>query len=182
MKNTLLIFALLIAVVGLTGCSSMNNDTTPTDTDDTVVVQPWTMDDDDMDMEDDMDDMWEEDMMWDDDMWEEEDMIWDDDMMWGDEDMVADVVVDITGVNFSYSLETIEVNEWDVVTINFTSNAGFHDWVVDEFDAATDKVEEGGTTSVTFVADQAGEFEYYCSVGAHRENGMIGTLIVNAAE
>jgi plastocyanin len=68
------------------------------------------------------------------------------------------------------------------VTVNFTSDQWFHDWVVDEFDAATEKVETWGTTSVTFVADQVGEFEYYCSVGAHRANGMVGMLIVNAAE
>ena len=33
-------------------------------------------------------------------------------------------------------------------------------------------------TSVTFIADQEGSFEYYCSVGNHREEGMVGTLIV----
>lgn len=33
-------------------------------------------------------------------------------------------------------------------------------------------------TSVTFVADETGTFEYYCSVGNHRGQGMIGKLIV----
>jgi len=31
---------------------------------------------------------------------------------------------------------------------------------------------------VTFVADKAGEYEFYCSVGQHRANGMVGKLIV----
>ncbi|HEY5714693.1 MAG TPA: plastocyanin/azurin family copper-binding protein [Candidatus Gracilibacteria bacterium] len=47
-----------------------------------------------------------------------------------------------------------------------------------EFDAATEKVNTDGETSVTFVADKKGTFEFYCSVGSHRTNGMVGTLIV----
>jgi len=85
---------------------------------------------------------------------------------------------DVDGFNFGYSLSEIKVNEGDIVTINFTSSDGFHDWVVDEFDAATAKIQTGGNTSVTFVADKKGSFEFYCSVGQHRANGMVGTLVV----
>jgi plastocyanin len=81
--------------------------------------------------------------------------------------------------NFGYSMDNIEVNEGDTVTINLTSSDGFHDWVVDEFNAATEKINPGEETSVTFVADQAGTYEFYCSVGSHRARGMVGTLIVN---
>jgi len=84
----------------------------------------------------------------------------------------------VLGSNFAYDLEEIRVKEGDTVTINFRSVDGFHDWVVDEFDAATDKVSTGNETSVTFVADKKGTFEYYCSVGSHRANGMVGNLIV----
>jgi len=80
--------------------------------------------------------------------------------------------------NFGYSQTELRVNEGDTVTINLTSSDGFHDWVVDEFKAATEKIQEGETTSVTFVADTAGTYEFYCSVGSHREQGMVGTLIV----
>lgn len=95
-------------------------------------------------------------------------------------DVAAGEVKEFTvdGFNFGYSMSEIRVKQGDTVTINLTSSDGFHDWVVDEFDAATDKIREGETTSVTFVADQAGSFEYYCSVGSHRANGMVGTLIV----
>lgn len=81
--------------------------------------------------------------------------------------------------NFGYSMDTIEVNQGDTVTINLTSSDGFHDWVVDEFGAATEKINAGENTSVTFVADQVGTFEFYCSVGSHRARGMVGTLVVN---
>jgi len=72
----------------------------------------------------------------------------------------------------------MRVKEGDEVSITFRSVDGFHDWVVDEFDAATEKVETDGETTVTFIADKTGTFEYYCSVGQHRANGMVGTLIV----
>tara|TARA_B100000686_G_C16341102_1_gene737961 strand:+ start:43 stop:552 length:510 start_codon:yes stop_codon:yes gene_type:complete len=95
----------------------------------------------------------------------------------GDENP-GEVSFDVIGGNFYYDMEEIRVSQGDTVTINFRSEDGYHDWVVDEFDAATAKVQTGETTSVTFVADQAGTFEYYCSVGSHRANGMVGNLIV----
>jgi len=87
-------------------------------------------------------------------------------------------VFNVGGTNFAFDVKEIRVKEGDTVTINFVSNGGFHDWVVDEFDAATAQVNTDGTTSVTFVADKAGTYEYYCSVGNHRAQGMVGTLIV----
>lgn len=102
---------------------------------------------------------------------------------------VAETVVDtaaeaearvfaVEGFNFGYDQSEIRVKEGETVTINFVSVDGFHDWVVDEFNAATEKVRPGTPTSVTFVADKAGSYEFYCSVGSHRANGMVGTLIV----
>lgn len=90
----------------------------------------------------------------------------------------APATVNITGKSFEFSQSEIRVQEGQTVTVNFTSTGGLHDWVVDEFDAATGKVSTDGSTSVTFVADKAGTYEYYCSVGNHRAQGMVGTLIV----
>ena len=36
----------------------------------------------------------------------------------------------------------------------------------------------GQIDEVEFVVDKAGTFEYYCSVGNHRQMGMVGKLIV----
>lgn len=90
----------------------------------------------------------------------------------------------LTGENFKFLMDGQEapeliVNEGDKVIIEFTSTSGFHDWVVDEFNAATEKVNEGQSTSVEFIANKKGTFEYYCSVGQHRANGMFGNLTVN---
>ena len=62
-------------------------------------------------------------------------------------------VFDISGTNFAYNVKEIRVQQGDTVTINFTSADVFHDWVVDEFDAETARVQTGGSSSVTFVAD-----------------------------
>ena len=88
------------------------------------------------------------------------------------------VIFTVVGSNFEYDMKEIRVQEGGTVTINLRSVDGLHDWVVDEFDAATTQVQTNGEASVTFVADKKGSFEYYCSVGQHRANGMVGTLIV----
>jgi plastocyanin len=92
--------------------------------------------------------------------------------------MQNEVSFNVKGVPFSFDMKEIKVKKGDTVTINFESSEGFHDWVVDEFSAATKQVQPGTPTSVTFIADKIGEFEYYCSVGSHRAQGMVGKLIV----
>ncbi len=87
-------------------------------------------------------------------------------------------VFNISGTNFAFDVKEIKVKKGDTVVINFTSADGFHDVVIDEFKAKTEQVKTGGVTKTTFVADKIGTFEYYCSVGKHRMNGMVGKLIV----
>ncbi|MEX2144846.1 MAG: plastocyanin/azurin family copper-binding protein [Candidatus Spechtbacterales bacterium] len=85
----------------------------------------------------------------------------------------------IYGGNYYYTVEEIRVKKGDTVKITFSSEEGFHDFVLDEFNVATQRYRPGeGEETVEFVADQAGEFEYYCSVGEHRQLGQVGTLIV----
>jgi plastocyanin len=83
----------------------------------------------------------------------------------------------MTGENFKFVVDGVDnpdirVKHGDTIRIEF-------DWVVDDFDAATEKVRDSDeSTFVEFVVDKKGNFEYYCSVGQHRENGMKGNLIV----
>ncbi len=89
----------------------------------------------------------------------------------------------LTGENFKFSMDgqdapVLTVKEGDTVKITLTSAGGFHDWVLDEFNAHTDRVNTGQSASVEFVADKKGTFEYYCSVDSHRQKGMKGTFIV----
>lgn len=84
----------------------------------------------------------------------------------------------LTGTNYQFSLNEIKVNQGDTVRITFVNGGGLHDWTIDEFNAATSRLQEGQQETIEFVADQAGQFEYYCSVGNHRALGMKGTLVV----
>lgn len=88
------------------------------------------------------------------------------------------VVVDLSGKMFEFSKTEIKVKKGDTVKINFQSTEGMHDFVIDEFNAATKRVSPGEVTSTQFVADKTGTFEYYCSVASHRAQGMVGKLIV----
>ena len=105
------------------------------------------------------------------------------DMIGGD--VKAEIVVEasvkeftVTGGNFAFSPTSLSVNKGDTVRITFKNAEGFHDFVIDEFDVATKQISAATEETVEFVADQAGSFEFYCSVGQHRQLGMKGTLTV----
>ena len=84
----------------------------------------------------------------------------------------------VVGTNFSFDPGTISVKKGDTVKITFKNSGGMHDWRVDEYGAATKVISTGDEETITFVANKTGSFEYYCSVGTHRQMGMKGTLIV----
>jgi plastocyanin len=84
----------------------------------------------------------------------------------------------VTGSSFMYNPAAITVNHGDSVKITFKNSGGMHDWKIDELGLSTKKIKTGEEEVLEFVADKAGTFEYYCSVGDHRAKGMKGTLVV----
>lgn len=81
--------------------------------------------------------------------------------------------------NFKFSVKEMKVKKGDTVRVVFKNTEGFHDWVLDEFAGAkTKQLQAGKEETIEFVVDKTGTFEYYCSVGQHRANGMVGKLIV----
>jgi len=86
--------------------------------------------------------------------------------------------ITVTSNNFVFDVNEIKVKKGDTVNLTFINAEGLHDWVLDEFNANTGKLSAGETVTITFVADKTGTFEYYCSVGSHRQMGMKGNLIV----
>ncbi len=85
----------------------------------------------------------------------------------------------VTGSSFKFSPSSMTVKKGDTVRVNFKSSGGtLHDFKIDEFDVATSQLGEDEEEQVEFVADKAGTFEYYCSVGNHRKMGMVGKLVV----
>ncbi len=84
----------------------------------------------------------------------------------------------VQGSSFSFAPSTMRVNKGDLVRVTFKNQGGTHDWVIDEFNTRTNVLKSGESQTVEFVADKTGSFEYYCSVGTHRQMGMKGTLTV----
>lgn len=84
----------------------------------------------------------------------------------------------VTGKNFAFSPTTMTVNKGDRVRVTLNDIDGNHDFVIDEFNAKTKVLKSGESETIEFIADKAGTFEYYCSVGTHRQMGMKGTLTV----
>src|SRR5581483_6421859 len=87
----------------------------------------------------------------------------------------------IHGQDFSFSPNQISVNKGDTVKITFVSDNGSHDLVVDGYNARTNVLTTGKSQTITFLADKAGSFQFYCSVGNHRQMGMTGTLVVKGS-
>jgi plastocyanin len=90
--------------------------------------------------------------------------------------VVHEVVVN--GSSFAFDPKEIRVPEGTRVRVVFNNQGGMHDFVIDEFNARTKVLPSGQSETIEFVANKKGSFEYYCSVGTHREMGMKGTLVV----
>lgn len=95
------------------------------------------------------------------------------------EAMTEDAVTfDLEGGAFYYKPNELRVKKGQKVTINFKAVDLMHDFVVDELSVKSDTIKGGESTTFEFTPDKAGTFEFYCSVGQHRANGMVGKLIV----
>jgi nitrosocyanin len=88
------------------------------------------------------------------------------------------VTFNVVGGNYYFTPKTMTVKKGDRVVINFQNAGGTHNFIIDEFNVATKTINTGQTDTIQFVADKAGTFEYYCSIGSHRAMGMKGTLTV----
>ena len=75
----------------------------------------------------------------------------------------------------------ITVKRGDTVEVTLTNNGQtVHDFTVEEFGVTMDSttVDPGESVTVTFIANRAGTFTYFCAQPGHKELGMKGTLIV----
>jgi plastocyanin len=84
----------------------------------------------------------------------------------------------VNGQNYSFSPSTLSVKKGDIVKITFKNAGGMHDLRIEGYNVGTSIIQNGAQETFQFVADKSGTFEYYCSVGTHRQMGMKGTLTV----
>ena len=88
------------------------------------------------------------------------------------------IEVTIEGNSFKFTPNVIKAKKEDTVRLIFKSTGAIHNLVIDEFGVETNKIGDGEEEEAEFVVDKTGTFEFYCSVGNHREVGMVGKLIV----
>jgi len=82
--------------------------------------------------------------------------------------------------SFSFTPNALTMKAGETIKVKIESSGGIHDFVVDELGVNSGTVNTGDskTFEITAPADSAGEYEFYCSVGNHRSQGMVGTIIV----
>ena len=84
----------------------------------------------------------------------------------------------VVGSNFQFVPNELKVKKGDKVKIIFQNQDGTHNLRIDALNVTTKVIQGGETDSVEFTADKTGKFEYYCSIGKHRQMGMTGMLTV----
>jgi plastocyanin len=93
-----------------------------------------------------------------------------------DED-AYEVSIKMSEYNISPSIISIDAHK---DTTFILKNLGFttHNFVVEELDIYSGVIPPGESKTITFTAEEPGEYDFYCSIGNHRDNGMEGILIV----
>lgn len=87
-------------------------------------------------------------------------------------------MVKIVADDFKYDVKEIKVKKGEKLTVSVMNSKGFHDFVIDELAVNSGMLEVGNTMELEIPTDKPGTYEYYCSVGQHRQMGMKGTLII----
>ena len=86
----------------------------------------------------------------------------------------------VTTTDNAYDTDQITVKPGDTITI---TNEGFaqHDMAIDDLGVQSELINNGDTVTITIPEDAApGDYEFYCTVVGHKEQGMVGTLTVEA--
>lgn len=86
--------------------------------------------------------------------------------------------IEVEAGSFYYKPNTITVKKGEKVKIVMKSVSMMHDFNIDELGVKMPITKNGDTGTVEFTAEKVGSFEYYCSVGKHRQLGQVGTLTV----
>lgn len=78
----------------------------------------------------------------------------------------------------------LRVKVGDVVEVVLVNGDGMpHDFTIEDLGVHSEQVASvTQEVRVVFTVTEAGEFEYFCSIPGHRQGGMFGKLIVEAAE
>ena len=91
--------------------------------------------------------------------------------------------VELTATEFKFDPSTIEIASAGETTFTVVNDGEFTHALEIEGQGIEEETDEidGGTTTELTVDLEPGEYEFYCPVGNHREQGMEGTLVVGGS-
>lgn len=85
--------------------------------------------------------------------------------------------IEVSATIEGFDPDEIEAEVGEDLAIALTSDDMLHDFTIDELDAHV-VADRGDTAEGGLTVDEAGTYDYYCSVPGHRQAGMEGTLTV----
>lgn len=88
------------------------------------------------------------------------------------------VSVTMEAGSFYFKPNTISAKLGQTVRVTVNSVSMQHDFVIDELGVKSAVLPSGKSETVEFVASEVGNFEFYCSIGNHKQQGMVGVLTV----
>ncbi len=89
------------------------------------------------------------------------------------------ITIKMTAQQFMYTPNLIEVHVGDTIRLEITTLDITHGFQLEEFNILNVQIIEGEPTIIEFLANQKGEFKFFCTVfcgSGHPEH--IGTLII----
>ncbi|TVQ17901.1 MAG: hypothetical protein EA382_18335 [Spirochaetaceae bacterium] len=86
--------------------------------------------------------------------------------------------IEVRSQGMRFTVTEIRVNLGDTIRLTYVNGGGRHDWALAEYNIWTEVITGGQSDTIEFVADKAGDFEFYCGVPGHRQAGMVGRFIV----
>lgn len=84
----------------------------------------------------------------------------------------------IKATDFSFSPTEVAVSAGQTFFLELQSEVGKHNLVIEKTAFKTKVLNQGETEVLEVNIDQPGTYNFFCSVGSHRQLGMEGKLIV----
>jgi Cu+-exporting ATPase len=93
------------------------------------------------------------------------------------------VHLEVTARGIGFAPADLRVHAGDTVVLAFRNDDPvFHDWSVDGLANVDAGARPGQVQTIRFRIDEPGTYEVRCTVGGHAAAGMVGTLVVEAAD
>ncbi|MFO7793596.1 MAG: plastocyanin/azurin family copper-binding protein [Candidatus Nanohaloarchaea archaeon] len=91
----------------------------------------------------------------------------------------VDRTIEVSGGNYYFEPENIEVEQGQTIEFVFRNEGGQHDMRIPDLGQGTSVISGGETESFTVTFDETGEIEFICSVGTHAAQGMTGIITIS---